>query len=372
MSTRQAQMRGAVAPSMVDPASVLSALPYPVLVLGAGGVLLDVNAAAETFFSMSRRRLLATPLAHLLPEASALGALVEDAARRRLPMTSHGLDLTTPLAGTHAHVDATVAPLGEDDDRLVLILVERAIATMMERQMTHRSAARALTGLAAVLAHEIKNPLSGIRGAAQLLEGDASEEERALTGLIVAETDRICRLVDRMQAFGAEGTAERAPVNIHEVLGHVRQLAEAGFAKGVRVVEFYDPSLPPVWGNRDRLVQALLNLVKNAAEAAGGVSDGRITLQTAFRPGLHRQPPGARGRESLPLTVAIEDNGPGVPEGLRPHIFDPFVSGKAGGSGLGLALVAKIVEEHAGLIELDQRSGRTIFRIALPIGEVPA
>jgi two-component system nitrogen regulation sensor histidine kinase GlnL len=313
--------------------------------------------------------MLGLPLAKLLPEASPLNMLVADAARHRLPMTNHGLVLTTPQAGTHAEVDATVAPLGEDDGRLVLILIERAIASMMERQMTHRSAARALTGLAAVLAHEIKNPLSGIRGAAQLLEGDATEDGRALTGLICAEADRICRLVDRMQAFGTEAACERAPVNIHEVLGHVRQLAQAGFAKGVRFVELYDPSLPPVWGNRDRLVQALLNLVKNAAEAADGASDGRITLHTTYRPGLRHQPQGIRGRESLPLVVAIEDNGPGVPEGLRSHIFDPFVSGKAGGSGLGLALVAKIVEEHAGAIELDQRPGRTIFRISLPIEE---
>jgi two-component system nitrogen regulation sensor histidine kinase GlnL len=359
----------AQATSSVDPAAVLAALPFPVLVIGAADEVAEANAAAETFFATSRRRIWARPLTALLPPQSALVALVGEVRRHQRPMTAHGLDLSTPLAGHHPAVDASVAPLGEPDGRLVITLVERAIATMMERQMTHRSAARALTGLAAVLAHEIKNPLSGIRGAAQLLESDAGEEERALAGLICAETDRICRLVDRMQAFGADGAEEHARVNIHEVLSHVRQLAEAGFAKGIPIAELYDPSLPEVAGHRDRLIQAFLNLVKNAAEAVGDGPDARIRLTTSFRPGLVRQSAGSRGRESLPLIIAIEDNGPGVPESLRSHIFDPFVTAKPGGSGLGLALVAKIVEEHAGAVELDQRPGRTIFRVSLPIEE---
>ncbi|MFO1170890.1 MAG: ATP-binding protein [Hyphomicrobiaceae bacterium] len=353
----------------LDPALVLSSLPYPVLVVTSTGEIEDANGAAEQFFATSRRRLVGRALSGLVPTSSPLNALVAEAAQRGVPMTTHALDLSMPLSGAHGHVDATVAPLADADGRLTVTLIERAIATMMERQMTHRSAARALTGLSAVLAHEIKNPLSGIRGAAQLLETDAGEDGRALTQLICAETDRICRLVDRMQAFGTDGPQGAAAVNIHEVLGHVRQIAEAGFAQGIRIVELYDPSLPPVIGHRDRLVQAFLNLVKNAAEAVAGSTDARITLQTAYRPGLRHQAAGPRSREGQPLVVAIEDNGPGVTESLRPHIFDPFVSAKAGGSGLGLALVAKIVEEHAGVVELDQRQGRTIFRVSLPIGE---
>ncbi len=353
----------------IDAMQVFAALPYPVLVITNAGEIEEANGAAEQFFATSRRRLVGRALSGLVPEASPLVTLMTEAAARHVPMTTHALDLSMPLSGAHPHVDATVAPLGDADGHLTVTLVERAIATMMERQMTHRSAARALTGLSAVLAHEIKNPLSGIRGAAQLLETDASEDERALTQLICAETDRICRLVDRMQAFGTDGPQGAAAVNIHEVLGHVRQIAEAGFAQGIRIVEQYDPSLPPVSGHRDRLVQAFLNLVKNAAEAVAGTSDARITLQTAYRPGLRHQGTSARSRDGQPLVVSIEDNGPGVPESLRPHIFDPFVSAKAGGSGLGLALVAKIVEEHAGVVELDQRLGRTIFRVLLPIGE---
>ncbi|MEZ5924786.1 MAG: ATP-binding protein [Hyphomicrobiaceae bacterium] len=356
--------------SPVDPAGVLAALPYPVLVIEGGEAVCEANAAAEAFFRTSRRRLVTQPIVALLPEASPLAGLVADATLGQRTVTGHGLDLTTPAAGSHRSVDAVIAPFGEvDGGRVVVTLMERGAVEMLERQLSHRSAARALTGLAAVLAHEIKNPLSGIRGAAQLLEGDADEEGRALTGLICAETDRICRLVDRMQEFGAEGAGERHPVNVHEVLEHVRQLAAAGFASSTTFTELYDPSLPPVAGNRDRLVQAFLNLVKNAAEAVASQPEGRITLHTAYRPGLHRQALAGQRRESLPLIVAIEDNGPGVPASLAPHIFDPFVTGKPSGSGLGLALVAKIVEEHGGAVELEQRPGRTIFRIALPIGE---
>lgn len=357
------------AAAAVDALQVFSALPYPVLVVTAAGEIVEANGAAEQFFSTSRRRLIGRALSALVPVASPLVTLIAEAAARHVPMTTHALDLSMPLSGAHAQVDATVAPLGEDGAHLTVTLIERSLAHMMERQMAHRSAARALTGLSAVLAHEIKNPLSGIRGAAQLLESDATDDERALTQLICAETDRICRLVDRMQAFGTDGPQGRVAVNIHEVLGHVRQVAEAGFANGIRIVELYDPSLPPVTGHRDRLVQAFLNLVKNAAEAVAGSSDARITLQTAYRPGLRHQGASLRSREGQPLIVSIEDNGPGVPEALRAHIFEPFVSAKAGGSGLGLALVAKIVEEHGGVVELDQRLGRTIFRVLLPIGE---
>ncbi len=358
-----------VAPAPVDASAILAALPYPVLVVDVHGVVAEVNVAAEAFFAASRRRLIGKGLAALLPVASPLIALVDEASRHLRPSTARGLDLSTPIAGRHPFVDVMVAPLAEDAGHLVVTLIERSIATMMERQLTHRSAARALAGLSAVLAHEIKNPLSGIRGAAQLLETDASEEGRALTGLICAETDRICRLVDRMQDFGAGDVTARESVNIHEVLEHVRTLAGAGFAKGVAIVERYDPSLPGIPGNRDRLIQALLNLVKNAADAVANASDARIVLQTSFRPGLHHRGAASGMRESLPLAITIEDNGPGVPESLRPHIFDPFVTAKSGGSGLGLALVAKIVEEHGGIVELDQEPGRTMFRIALPIVE---
>ena len=286
-------------------------------------------------------------------------------------VNEYGVEVGRPKFGAPKLVDVFGGPMPDQPGLIVLMLQQRTMAQMIERQLTHRAAARSVSGLAAVLAHEIKNPLSGIRGAAQLLEPGLTDDDRALTQLICSETDRIRNLVDRMEVFGDERPLGKEPVNIHAVLDHVRRLCESGFGRGIRIIEDYDPSLPPVPGNRDKLVQAFLNLVKNAAEAIGeNDAQGRIVLRPAFRPGVRLSVPGSDTRISLPLMIEIEDNGPGVPEHLKPHLFDPFVTTKPYGTGLGLALVAKIIGDHGGIIECDSEPKRTVFRVLLPLQDV--
>jgi two-component system nitrogen regulation sensor histidine kinase GlnL len=246
------------------------------------------------------------------------------------------------------------------------MLQEKTIAEKIDRQLSHRGAARSISAMGSMLAHEIKNPLSGIRGAAQLLDATVDDNDRDLIRLICDETDRIVKLVERFEDFSDERPVEREPVNIHSVLEHVKKLATSGFARHIRFIETYDPSLPPINGNRDQLIQVFLNLVKNAAEAIGpDAVDGTIELSTAYRPGVKIATPGSRERIALPLEITVRDNGPGVPQDIVQTLFDPFVTTKTSGSGLGLALVSKIIRDHGGIVECDSLPRRTVFRVLL-------
>lgn len=349
-----------------DGPAILDALPHPVLLVAPDGVIESANMAAEIFMRSSASVLRRHPISDFVPFGSPLLTLIDQVRERAAPVNEYKVDIGSPRIGAPKMVDINAAPVSDRPGAVVLMFQERTMAEKIDRQLTSRGAARTVTSLAAMLAHEIKNPLSGIRGAAQLLEQSVMDDDRSLTRLIMDETDRIVKLVDRMEVFSDERPIEREPVNIHVVLDRVKTLSDTGFARNKSIVEIYDPSLPPVYANKDQLIQVFLNLVKNASEAIGEDPDGEIRITTAFRPGVRLSVPGTEQRVSLPLEFCVQDNGPGVPDDLLPHLFEPFVTTKTNGSGLGLALVAKIIGDHGGVIECDSQRERTIFRILMP------
>jgi two-component system, NtrC family, nitrogen regulation sensor histidine kinase GlnL len=348
--------------------SVALALPDPILLVAADGRVVDANPAAEAFFDISRSFLQRTVIDRLCGPNSAVATLIRQAHEAGTSFNIYRADMSSQRQRAQRLADVHASPLPERPDIVIVMIHERTIADKFNRQLSHRDSVRSVTALSAMLAHEIKNPLSGIRGAAQLLDAAVTDEDRVLTQLIRDETDRIVKLVDRFELFSDGRTPPMEPINIHVVLDHVLNLARSGFARHIRITVDYDPSLPPVLCNKDQMIQVLLNLVKNAAEAIGQNSaDGEIQLTTAYRPGVRMAVPGSGERVRLPLEVCVRDNGPGVPEDIRQNLFDPFVTTKVTGNGLGLALTAKVVGDHGGIVECESVPKRTVFRLLLPM-----
>ncbi|MTI10066.1 two-component system sensor histidine kinase NtrB [Curvivirga aplysinae] len=349
----------------MTPDIILNSMPDPVLVVNQKDDISFLNLAAEGFLQGSREQLIGQNLQDLIPQDSPVLFLLSKVRRHGTSYTEHGIILASPKIGSH-QVSISAAPVIDDPSAITLVFQHESIAEKLNDNLSQKGAARSVSALAAMLSHEIKNPLSGIRGAAQLLEMIIEPNDRELTTLIKDETDRIVKLLDRMEVFTDNPLLDRSAVNIHEVLDHVVRSAKSGFASKFKIIENYDPSLPAVFGDRDQLVQIFMNLVKNAAEVLEG-QDGRITIKTSYRHGVRLALPGGGTPHYLPLMVTIEDNGPGIPDDIRDHLFDPFITTKHNGSGLGLALVAKLVGDHGGAIELDSKPGATKFNVLLPM-----
>lgn len=347
----------------IVPENLWSSIPVPAFLIGPDGLTTGANPAAEEFLTASARSLIGQPLFDRL----AIDAPLEEAfARMRAGHSALFINDVEVGTGDRPPVlcNLQAAPLAGAPGTILLLIAPREFADRLGRTHGLTKSARSAIGMADMLAHEIKNPLAGIAGAAQLLEMGLGPEDRALTELIVEETRRIVKLLEQVAPFGQLRPPERRAVNIHDVLGRARRSAELGFAARMRMVEEYDPSLPPVWADPDQLTQVLLNLLKNAAEAAGAAG-GTIRIRTFYDMALRlRREDGTR---TLPVQVEIVDDGPGIPPGLVEDIFDPFVSGRENGTGLGLALVSRIIADHEGWVGVESQPGRTVFRIALPI-----
>jgi len=337
------------------------ALPFPAFVINTEGKIAEVNDAAEGFCMASRKQMQGKALESFAGVGSAVVDAMAQAQGGMRSVVLH--DVKVGWGGQPrgvANVQAT--RLGEGE--VLLMLHPRSIADKMDRSLLHRNAARSVVGMAAMLAHEIRNPLAGISGAAQLLRETLSAEDRELTEVIRDESKRIGDLVNRVEAFGDMGPGKVEPVNIHDIIDRAKRAASAGFAAHMNFRDVFDPSIPPTAGSADQLMQVIINLLKNAAEAApaGGV----ITLKTTYRPGVKLLLPGKRS-QSLPIEISVKDNGPGIASGVLDDIFEPFVSTKASGTGLGLSLVSKIMADHGGVVDCKSDANGTEFRLLLPV-----
>ena len=348
------------------PGVVWASLPLPALLIGPDNRIAEVNPAGEIFLNVSSKSLMGQPAFDRLSIDAPMDEALARARVNQSPLFINDVDVTT---GERAPVQCNiqVAPMHDNAEVILLIISPRDVADRLGRAMQVKSAAKSAIGMAEMLAHEIKNPLAGISGAAQLIGMNLPPEDRELADLIVEETRRIVKLLEQVEQFGNLRPPERRAVNIHDALDRARKSAMVGFAAHMQIVEDYDPSLPPTYADPDQLMQVFLNLIKNAAEACQRAGEGKtIRLHSFYDLSLRIR--GKDGRPAaLPLQIEIIDDGPGIPPEIAADIFEPFVSGRENGTGLGLALVSKIISDHDGWISVDSVPGRTVFRVSLPM-----
>ncbi|WP_051567281.1 two-component system sensor histidine kinase NtrB [Sulfitobacter guttiformis] len=340
-----------------------ASLPVPSILVGPDDRIIDINAAAEGFLNASIKGVAGTPVWDMI----AVDAPLEEAfARARSTQSTLFVNDVDVGSGQRAPLQSQlqIAPLSGHDGVMILMISPRELAGRMTQNQSVKSAAKSAIGMAEMLAHEIKNPLAGITGAAQLLGMNLPPEDLELTDLIVAESRRIVKLLEQVEQFGNLTLPERGEVNLHDVLDRARRSALLGFGAQMKIVEDYDPSLPLAWGDKDQLLQVVLNLIKNASEAAGDAG-GTIRLHSYYEHSFRLRRADGQGI-ALPLQIEVIDDGPGLPEHIAADVFEPFVSGRENGTGLGLALVNKIVSEHDGWISVSSVPGQTVFRISLP------
>ncbi len=340
-----------------------SSLPVPAIRIGPDDSVLDINSAAEGFLNLSARSACGVPVWDLVTIDAPLEDAFQRARRSGTPLFVNDVDVGS---GFRAPVQSAlqIAPLHGAPGEMLMLISPRELAERVTQSNSVKSAAQSAIGMAEMLAHEIKNPLAGITGAAQLLSMNLSAEDQELTDLIVAETRRVVKLLEQVEQFGNLSAPELMPINIHDVLDRARRSALLGFGAHMKIVEAYDPSLPLALGDGDQLLQVVLNLLKNASEAAEKAG-GTITLKTYFEHSFRLRRSDGTGL-SLPLQIEICDDGPGLPPEIKDDIFDPFVSGKENGTGLGLALVSKIISDHNGRVAVTSVPGKTLFRLSLP------
>lgn len=351
----------------MDPNRQLASLPFAVVLLAPGGTIEGANPAAEQFFGQGLRRLRGRALSDVITFSEPL--LAERLAEPDANVSARSTDVLIAGQGKRKRpIDVIAAPLVDQPGWQMLTLIDVGGAEAIRGDVSNGE--EGVLRAPAILAHEIKNPLAGIRGAAQLLGRKLGDSDRKLTSLIADEVDRIASLIDQMQTLSRSTAPALAPCNLHEAVRRARAVMLAG-GDAPPIFEEFDPSLPMVMGNADALVQVLLNLVSNAADACRDSRDPRIAIRTRFASGLQLHPSADGKPVRLPIEVRISDNGPGIDPDLREHVFEPFVTTKKSGQGLGLALVRRLVRDMNGRIghERDERTGTTHFRIHLPMAE---